>query len=71
MFEEADRDSDGLINTNEFYRVMRKREDPLDDWSSDEDEWLIIWIFLELYLIIKIFLEFIKNYKLFYGLLII
>jgi len=38
MFEEADRDSDGLINTNEFYRVMRKREDPLDDWSSDEDE---------------------------------
>ena len=71
MFEEADRDSDGLINTNEFYRVMRKREDPLDDWSSDEDEWLIIWIFLELYLIIKIFLEFIKNYKFFYGLLII
>ena len=38
MFEEADRDSDQLINFNEFFRVMRKREDPLDDWSSDEDE---------------------------------
>jgi len=38
MFEEADRDSDGLINGEEFYRVMRKRADPLDDWSSDEDE---------------------------------
>merc|ERR1711879_577467 len=26
MIEEADRDGDGLINPDEFYRVMRKRE---------------------------------------------
>ena len=37
MFEEADRDNNGTINPEEFYRVMKKREDPLDDWSSDED----------------------------------
>ena len=40
MFEEADRDSDGVINQNEFYKVMRKRDDPLDEWSSDEDDWV-------------------------------
>lgn len=38
MIEEADRDGDGLINPDEFYRVMRKRgTNPLDDWDSDED----------------------------------
>lgn len=38
MIEEADRDGDGLINPEEFYRVMRKRGgNPLDDWDSDED----------------------------------
>ncbi|CAJ1363262.1 unnamed protein product [Effrenium voratum] len=38
MIEEADRDGDGLINPDEFYRVMRKRGgNPLDDWDSDED----------------------------------
>eukprot|EP00933_Yihiella_yeosuensis_P011584 TRINITY_DN11901_c1_g1_i1.p1 TRINITY_DN11901_c1_g1~~TRINITY_DN11901_c1_g1_i1.p1 ORF type:complete len:208 (-),score=60.96 TRINITY_DN11901_c1_g1_i1:129-752(-) len=38
MIEEADRDGDGLINPEEFYRVMRKRGDnPLDDLDSDED----------------------------------
>ena len=25
------------IDNNEFYRVMRKRDDPLDDWSSDDE----------------------------------
>lgn len=38
MIDEADRDGDGLINPDEFYRVMRKRGDnPLDDFDSDED----------------------------------
>merc|ERR1719433_1666304 len=38
MIEEADRDGDGLINPDEFYRVMRKRGgNPLDDWDSDDD----------------------------------
>jgi Ca2+-binding EF-hand superfamily protein len=38
MIEEADRDGDGLINTDEFYRVMKKRgENPLDDLDSDDD----------------------------------
>jgi len=38
MIEEADRDGDGMINQEEFYRVMRKRgDDPLDDFDSDDD----------------------------------
>ncbi|CAM9664561.1 unnamed protein product [Phaeothamnion confervicola] len=37
MIEEADRDQDGVVNSEEFYRVMRKREDPLDDLDSDDD----------------------------------
>lgn len=37
MIEEADRDRDGVVNAEEFYRVMRKREDPLDDLDSDDD----------------------------------
>mmetsp|Transcript_31973 Transcript_31973/g.42199 ORF Transcript_31973/g.42199 Transcript_31973/m.42199 type:complete len:112 (-) Transcript_31973:213-548(-) len=37
MIEEADRDGDGVVNSEEFYRVMRKREDPLDDLDSDDD----------------------------------
>ncbi|CAM9488694.1 unnamed protein product [Heterosigma akashiwo] len=37
MLEEADRDGDGVINQDEFYRVMRKREDPLDEIDSDDD----------------------------------
>uniref|UniRef100_A0A0G4G1J2 EF-hand domain-containing protein n=1 Tax=Chromera velia CCMP2878 TaxID=1169474 RepID=A0A0G4G1J2_9ALVE len=38
MIEEADRDGDGLISQDEFYRVMRRRgDDPLDDFDSDED----------------------------------
>lgn len=37
MIEEADRDQDGVVNADEFYRVMRKREDPLDDLDSDDE----------------------------------
>lgn len=38
MIEEADRDGDGLICPDDFYRVMRKRgSNPLDDWDSDDD----------------------------------
>lgn len=39
MIEEADRDSKGFITQDEFFKVMKKRgENPLDDLSSDEDE---------------------------------
>jgi len=39
MIDEADRDGDGLINEDEFFRVMKKRGDnPLDDLDSDDDE---------------------------------
>merc|ERR1711971_285379 len=35
MIEEADRDGNGMISPDEFYRVMRKRGDnPLDDFDS-------------------------------------
>ncbi len=38
MIEEADRDGDGMINAEEFYRVMKKRsENPLDDLDSEEE----------------------------------
>jgi Ca2+-binding EF-hand superfamily protein len=37
MLEEADRDGDGSLNFDEFYRIMRRRNDPLDDLDSDED----------------------------------
>eukprot|EP00397_Hematodinium_sp_SG-2012_P052913 GEMP01062858.1.p2 GENE.GEMP01062858.1~~GEMP01062858.1.p2 ORF type:complete len:182 (+),score=61.91 GEMP01062858.1:73-618(+) len=38
MIDEADKDGDGLINHEEFYRVMRKRGDnPLDDFDSDDE----------------------------------
>ena len=39
MIDEADRDGDGMINEDEFFRVMKKRGDnPLDDLSSDDDD---------------------------------
>ena len=39
MLEEADRNGDGAIDQDEFYRVMKKRGDnPLDDLDSDTDE---------------------------------
>lgn len=38
MIEEADKDSDGLINFDEFYRVMKKKgNEPFDDIESEED----------------------------------
>lgn len=38
MIDEADRDGDGLINEDEFFRVMKKRSgNPLDDLDSDDD----------------------------------
>ena len=38
MIEEADRNGDGKIDFEEFYRVMKKRGDnPLDDIDSDDD----------------------------------
>ena len=38
MIEEADKDGDGLINADEFYRVMRRRgNDPWEDLSSESD----------------------------------
>jgi len=37
MIDEADRDNDGKINAEEFFRVMKKRGDnPLDDWDSGQ-----------------------------------
>ncbi len=40
MLDEADRDGDGMLNFDEFYRIMRRRGDPLDDFDSDEDWYL-------------------------------
>ena len=38
MIEEADRNGDGFIDRDEFFRVMKKRgENPLDDLDSDSD----------------------------------
>jgi len=38
MIDEADRNGDGQIDADEFYRIMKKRSDnPLDDWDTDED----------------------------------
>lgn len=38
ILEEADKDNDGFIGFEDFYRIMKKRgDDPLEDWSSDED----------------------------------
>ncbi len=37
MMQEADRDDDGVLNFEEFYRVMRRRGDPLDDFDSDDE----------------------------------
>jgi centrin-1 len=38
ILEEADRDNDGYIGFDDFYRIMKKRgDDPLEDWSSDEE----------------------------------
>ena len=31
-----------MLNFDEFYRIMRRRGDPLDDFDSD-DEWEMQW----------------------------
>merc|ERR550534_3224434 len=39
MIDVADRDDDGKISADEFWRVMKKRSgDPIDEISSDEDD---------------------------------
>ena len=37
MIDEADRDGDGEINPEEFYRIMKKKGNFLEDLSSDDD----------------------------------
>merc|ERR1712010_5465 len=37
MINQADRDGDGAINMDEFYRIMKKKGNFLDDMSSDDD----------------------------------
>jgi len=39
MIDKVDRDGDGLISREDFYRVMKKTSaNPLDEFSSDEDD---------------------------------
>merc|ERR1712139_332709 len=37
MINQADRDGDGAINVDEFYRIMKKKGNFLEDLSSDYD----------------------------------
>merc|ERR1712162_66763 len=37
MINQADRDGDGEINVDEFYRIMKKKGNFLEDLSSDDD----------------------------------
>ena len=38
IMEEADKDADGYIGFDDFYRIMKKRgDDPLEDWSDYDD----------------------------------
>merc|ERR1712057_74931 len=37
MINQADRDGDGAINGDEFYRIMKKKVNFLEDLSSDDD----------------------------------
>merc|ERR1712159_401393 len=37
MINQADRDGDGEINLDEFYRIMKKKGNILEDLSSDDD----------------------------------
>ncbi|XP_055388675.1 uncharacterized protein LOC129617520 [Condylostylus longicornis] len=36
MIDEADRDGDGVVDFEEFFRIMRYRHDPLEDSEDDE-----------------------------------
>ena len=39
MIAEADRDGDGALNFDEFYRVMKRRnDDPLSCWTDSDDD---------------------------------
>ena len=39
MIEEADKDGDGKVSSDDFWKIMKKRSgDPLDQISSDEDD---------------------------------
>jgi hypothetical protein len=29
-----------MLNFEEFYRIMRRRGDPLDDFDSDDEWWM-------------------------------
>ena len=37
MINQADRDGDGEVNIDEFYRIMKKKGNFLEDLSSDDD----------------------------------
>jgi len=37
MINQADRDGSGEINVDEFYRIMKKKGNFLEDLSSDDD----------------------------------
>ena len=39
MIEEADRDGDGFVTFEDFFRIMKKKsENPLDDLSDDSED---------------------------------
>lgn len=38
IFELADRDGDGLLDFKEFFTVMKKKDDFLEDWSDEEGD---------------------------------
>lgn len=35
MIEEADRDGDGAVTFEDFFRIMRRKGDP---WGSDDED---------------------------------
>merc|ERR1711985_79066 len=42
MINQADRDGDGEINIDEFYRIMKKKGNFLEDLSSDDDFYAVV-----------------------------
>mmetsp|Transcript_42024 Transcript_42024/g.69211 ORF Transcript_42024/g.69211 Transcript_42024/m.69211 type:complete len:102 (-) Transcript_42024:98-403(-) len=39
MLEEADKDGDGVVSSDDFWNMMKKRTgDPLDELTSDEED---------------------------------
>merc|ERR1711937_405892 len=45
MTNQADRDGDGEINIDEFYRIMKKKGNFLEDLSSDDDFYAVVRLF--------------------------